>query len=121
MLPFSPLSKTEAPETSLRMSRPEAGLAMTPTVVAPGTRLFVLAIEELPDQTVHLPGGLHLRHVAHAVQDLDAGAIRRVLRVGGRDYPVLGAPDDEHRRPDPGEIRSFGLLAVRVELVGGLA
>src|SRR3712207_2911814 len=121
MLPFSPLSKTEAPETSLRMSRPEAGWAITPTGGPPGPGLFVLAIEELPPQTVHLPGGPHLGHVGHAVQDLDAGAIRRVLRVGGRDYPVLGAPDDEHRRLDPGEIRSFGLLAVREELVGGLA
>jgi hypothetical protein len=39
MAPFSALSNTEAPVTSRRTSRPEAGLATTPTVTMPfGTR-----------------------------------------------------------------------------------
>ena len=33
MLPFSALSKTEAPATRRLMSRPEAGFATMPTVV----------------------------------------------------------------------------------------
>src|SRR5215212_1127624 len=121
MLPFSALTKTEAPETSLRMSRPEAGLAMTPTVTAPGTLLLpVLAIEEFPDQAVRLAGGLHLGHVPRGVEDLDAGAFGDVLGVGDRDYLVLGAPDDEHRNLDPGDVRDVGLLAAGEELVGDL-
>src|SRR5215208_7464630 len=120
MLPFSPLSKTEAPETSLRISRPEAGLAMTPTVTAPGTLLALLAIEELPEQAVDHPGGLHLGHVPCVVEGLDAGFLRYVLRVGDRDHLVLATPGHEHRHLDPGEVRDIDLLPAREELVGRL-
>src|SRR3990172_7965329 len=37
MLPFSALSKTEAPDTRRRMSRPETGFAITPTATVRGT------------------------------------------------------------------------------------
>ena len=83
MLPFSALSKTEAPETSLRMSLPEAGLAITPTVGAafPLEPSLVLVVEELPDQAIRATRGLHLGHMPSLFKDLDAGVLRGVLRM----------------------------------------
>src|SRR3989337_95348 len=98
MLPFSALSKTEAPATSRRMSRPEAGLATTPMVTGNARRpLLILAVEELPDQAVHFPRGLHLRHVPRVLQDFHAGVFGQVLRVGDRHYTVFATPDCKDR------------------------
>jgi hypothetical protein len=72
MLPFSALSKTEAPETSRRMSRPDAGFATIPTVAGAPSLGSLGGVEELLQQAVRAGGGLHLRHVARNVQDLGA-------------------------------------------------
>src|SRR5215207_35798 len=121
MLPFSALSKTEAPATSRRMSRPEAGLAMTPTVTGNARRpLLFLVVEELPDQAVHLPRGLHLRHVPSLFENLDAGVFGQVLGVDDRDYVVFAAPNHEDRDRKLGEVWHVGLLPIREDLVGDL-
>src|SRR5918998_1278296 len=117
MLPFSPLSKTEAPETSLRMSLPEAGFATTPTVTGKAPPSGE-AVEEARDQAVRGTGGLHLDHVALAVEDLDPRVLGQVLRVGGRHDLVLPAPDREYRHSRPRQVRDAGLPAVGEELVG---
>src|SRR4051794_25680356 len=112
MLPFSAWSKTDAPETSLRMSRPEAGVAITPTVTAPGSgkELLVLAVEELPDETVDLPRRLHLRHVPRTLQDLYPGLGRQALRV--RDETMQSSLP-QIARSETGVSERFGTSACR--------
>src|SRR5215210_1125276 len=98
MLPFSALSKTEAPATSRRMSRPEAGLATTPTVTGPvtGRCSGLRAAEEVRNQTVHRTRRLHLHRVALAVDYLDASTVGQVIGVGCRHDLIFAAPDGEY-------------------------
>src|SRR5215216_2754146 len=98
MLPFSTLSKTEAPATSRRMSRPEAGLATTPTVTGPVTGRYsgLRTSEEVGNQAVHHTRRLHLHRVALAVDDIDASVVGQIIGVGGGDDVILAAPDGEY-------------------------
>src|ERR687895_180746 len=97
MLPFSTLSKTEAPATSRRMSRPEAGLATTPTVTGPvtGRCSGLHAAEEVGNQAVHRTRRLHLHRVALAIDDLDASPVGQVIGVGCGHDLILAAPNGE--------------------------
>src|SRR3712207_9536485 len=97
MWPISALSRTDAPATSRRMSRPEAGLATTPTVTGPviGRRSGLRPAEEVGDQAVHRTRRLHLHRVALAVDDLDASAVWQIIGVGCGHDLVITAPDGE--------------------------
>src|SRR5215207_11248082 len=112
MLPFSALSKTEAPETSLRMSRPEAGLAMTPTVTAPGKSTPYLCVCRSGTVSGRRPRGPRMASCAPPSDGLKGIAPRLLRRL--RPLIEIGEVHDSlHKEPSAGS--STGELSLATE------